>query len=86
VRRRLENGRYEQMSRRHSWNAAETLANCFLIHLPRHPDHHENPSRRYQALLHHDESPQLPTGYAGMLLLAVVPPLWFAVMNPRLQA
>jgi len=85
ARRRLESGAYERFGHRHSWNASETLTNCFLIHLQRHSDHHENPSRAYQALLHHEDGPQLPTGYSGMLPLALVPPLWFAVMNRRLR-
>jgi alkane 1-monooxygenase len=86
ARRRLESGAYERFGHGHSWNASETLTNCFLIHLQRHSDHHENPARVYQALMLHDSGPQLPTGYSGMLPLAFVPPLWFAVMNRRLQA
>lgn len=82
-RQRLSDGRYERMSARHSWDAYEWLSNCFLVHLQRHADHHLNPSRPYAALQPRDESPKLPTGYAGMLPLALVPPLWFAVMNPR---
>ena len=84
--RELENGAYERVGHGHSWNASETLTNSFLIHLQRHSDHHENPSRRYQALQLYDDGPQLPTGYSGMLPLALVPPLWFAVMNRRLRA
>ncbi|RYY87905.1 MAG: alkane 1-monooxygenase, partial [Chitinophagaceae bacterium] len=42
-------------------------------------------SRKYQLLEHHDEAPQMPTGYPGMMLLALVPPAWFAVMNPRVN-
>jgi alkane 1-monooxygenase len=57
-----------------------------LYHLQRHSDHHANPTRRFQALRHFDEAPQLPTGYAGMILLALVPPLWRRVMDPRLLA
>ena len=30
-------------------------------------------------------APQLPTGYPGMMVLCLVPPLFFAVMNPRLE-
>jgi alkane 1-monooxygenase len=30
--------------------------------------------------------PQLPTGYAGCLFLASVPPLWFRLMHRRLDA
>jgi len=84
--RELEDGAYERVAHSHSWSASETLTNSFLIHLQRHSDHHENPSRRYQALQLYDDGPQLPTGYSGMLPLALVPPLWFAVMNRRLRA
>lgn len=86
ARRRLENEAYERMGHQHSWNASEVLTNCFLIHLQRHSDHHESPARPYQALMHYEDGPQLPTGYSGMLPLALVPPLWFAVMNPRVQS
>jgi len=85
ARRRLDGGAYERVGHGHSWSASETLTNCFLIHLQRHSDHHENPARAYQALLHHEDGPQLPTGFSGMLPLALVPPLWFAVMNRRLR-
>jgi alkane 1-monooxygenase len=54
--------------------------------LQRHSDHHANPMRRYQALRHFEESPQLPSGYASMLLLAYIPPLWRAVMDRRVLA
>ena len=57
-----------------------------LYHLQRHSDHHANPTRRYQALRHFEESPQLPTGYAGMIVLAIVPPLWRRVMDHRVLA
>lgn len=82
-RRRLADGRYERPSARHSWDAYEWLSNAFLVHLQRHADHHLNPMRPYAALQPQAESPKLPTGYAGMVPLAFVPPLWFAVMNPR---
>jgi alkane 1-monooxygenase len=66
----------------HSWNASERVTNWFLFNLQRHSDHHYKPGRRYQVLRHIDEAPQLPTGYAGMVLLALVPPLWFRAMDP----
>lgn len=85
-RRKLENGRYERTNPNHSWNSNYLLTNLFLFHLQRHSDHHANAKRRYQVLRHYDESPQLPNGYAGMVVLALIPPLWFAVMNPRVRA
>jgi alkane 1-monooxygenase len=82
-RQQLADGRYEKVSERHSWDANQWLTNCYLIHLQRHADHHLNPMRPYAALQPRAESPKLPMGYAGMLPLALVPPLWFRVMNPR---
>jgi alkane 1-monooxygenase len=84
-RRKLPNGRYENVSAAHSWEAREALTNILLIKLQRHADHHINPVRRYQALRVFEQSPQMPTGYPGMMLLSLIPPLFFRVMNPRLD-
>ena len=70
----------------HSWNSNNIASNVLLYHLQRHSDHHANPTRRYQTLRDFEESPALPTGYAGMILLALVPPLWRRVMDPRVLA
>lgn len=85
-RRELSPGVWERTTPFHSWNAAERVTNWLLFHLERHADHHAYASRPYFALRHVDDSPQLPTGYAGMLLLALVPPLWRRVMDPRVHA
>ncbi|MDO9321951.1 MAG: alkane 1-monooxygenase [Pseudomonas sp.] len=85
-RRKLENGRYERTGPAHSWNSNFLLTNLFLFHLQRHSDHHAYAKRRYQVLRHHESSPQLPNGYAGMVVLALIPPLWRAVMDPRVRA
>jgi hypothetical protein len=79
VRRMLADGRYERPAARHAWDAYEWLSNCFLVHLQRHADHHLNPMRPYAALQPQEESPKLPMGYPGMVPLAFLPPLWFAV-------
>jgi alkane 1-monooxygenase len=86
LRQKRDDGRYERTRPEHSWNSNNVASNVLLYHLQRHSDHHANPMRRYQALRHFDEAPQLPTGYAGMILLALVPPLWRRVMDPRLLA
>lgn len=75
---------YEQVNHLHSWNANFAVTNALLFQLQRHSDHHAFGFRRYQALHHHPDSPQLPAGYATMVLVALVPPLWFHIMNPRL--
>lgn len=85
-RRKLENGRYERTGPEHSWNSNYFLTNVFLFHLQRHSDHHAWAKRRYQILRHHDVAPQLPAGYSAMIVLAMFPPLWRRVMNPRVEA
>jgi len=75
--------RYERVAPRHSWNSNNIATNVLLYHLQRHSDHHANPTRRYQSLRDYEESPVLPTGYAGMILLALVPPAWRRVMDHK---
>jgi alkane 1-monooxygenase len=84
LRQKKDDGRYERCMPEHSWNSNNVASNVLLYHLQRHSDHHANPMRRYQALRHVEEAPQLPTGYAGMIVLAWFPPLWRRVMDPRL--
>jgi alkane 1-monooxygenase len=86
LRQRREDGRYERTRPEHSWNSNNVASNLLLYHLQRHSDHHANPTRRYQALRHVQEAPQLPTGYAGMIILAAVPPLWRRTMDRRVLA
>ncbi len=78
--------RYERVDPSHSWNSNNIATNVLLYHLQRHSDHHANPTRRYQALRDFEESPVLPTGYAGMIVLAIVPAVWRRVMDPRVVA
>jgi alkane 1-monooxygenase len=85
-RRKQANGRYERTNPSHSWNSNFLITNLILFHLQRHSDHHAYAKRRYQVLRHHESSPQLPNGYAGMVVLALFPPLWRAVMDPRVKA
>ncbi len=84
-RRRLPNGRYERVQPWHSWNSDHELGRIFLYELTRHSDHHYKATRKYQVLRHFDESPQLPFGYPASMLLALVPPLWFHLMDARLR-
>ena len=86
LRQRLPDGRYERPAPQHSWNSNRIVSNLLLYQLQRHSDHHARPTRRYQCLRHCAEAPQLPAGYFGMFLVALVPPLWRRVMDPRVMA
>lgn len=85
ARKKLPNGRYEKVTPLHSWNASHIVSNFLLFQLQRHSDHHAFAHKRYQVLDHYDESPQLPQGYSAMIVLALFPPLWFKVMDRRLE-
>jgi len=76
-------GSYERTLPEHSWNNNNIVTNLFLYQLQRHSDHHAFPSRPFQALRHFDEAPELPSGYATMLIPALIPPLWYKIMDQR---
>jgi alkane 1-monooxygenase len=79
------NGRREPFRVGHAWNADHVLSNSVLANLQRHSDHHVNAWKSYPEL-QASPGPQLPTGYAGCLLLAAIPPLWFGLIDRRLDA
>jgi alkane 1-monooxygenase len=78
-------GKYERAMPQHSWNSNHILGRLMLFELSRHSDHHYLASRKYQILKHYGDAPQLPTGYPGSMLLSLLPPLWFWVMNKRIK-
>ena len=82
-RKPLAEGKYERAMPQHSWNSNHAIGRVMLFELSRHSDHHFLASRKYQVLRHHEGSPQMPTGYPGMMLLSLLPPLWFRVMNKK---
>jgi alkane 1-monooxygenase len=84
-RAKKESGIYERAMPHHSWNSNHVIGRLMLFELSRHSDHHYIASRKYQILRHHDHSPQMPTGYPGMMILAHIPPLWFWVMHSNMK-
>ena len=85
-RKKDKNGRYEWVKTIHSWNSNHVVGRLVLYELTRHSDHHFISSKKYQVLESIDESPQLPYGYPTSILLSMVPPLWFKIMNPRVES
>ena len=84
-RKKKSNGLYERVMPYHSWNSNHELGRIMLYELTRHSDHHYLASKKYQLLDHHDNSPQLPLGYPGSMLMSLLPPVWFWVMNPKVR-
>ena len=85
LRKEIRSGVYEKVQPWHSWNSDHVFGRIILFELTRHSDHHYKASRKYQVLRHFENSPQLPSGYPAMMLLSLIPSLWFRVMNPRVQ-
>jgi alkane 1-monooxygenase len=84
-RKQTGEGKYERALPQHSWNSNHILGRLMLFELSRHSDHHYLTSRKYQVLQHHEDAPQLPTGYPGSMILALLPPAWFYVMNRKIK-
>lgn len=84
LRKKLPSGRYERVREVHSWNSNHVMGRIILYELTRHSDHHYISSKKYQVLDCHEDSPQMPFGYPTSMVLSLIPPLWFSIMNPRI--
>lgn len=74
----------ERVTEFHSWQSDKVISRFVLVDLSRHADHHYYASKPYHTLKSYENSPELPSGYAGLFFVAAVPPFWFKLMNPRL--
>lgn len=78
---RPENTRVTEL---HSWDSDLFVSRFVLVDLSRHADHHYYASKPYHTLINYDNSPKMPSGYAGLFFIAAIPPLWFAMMDKRI--
>ena len=76
---------YERVKPHHSWNSNHVIGRLMLFELSRHSDHHYLASRKYQVLRNMEEAPQMPTGYPGMIVLSLFPPVWFSIMHKQMK-
>jgi alkane 1-monooxygenase len=84
LRLKMKSGRYERVKEIHSWNSNHVIGRIVLYELTRHSDHHFKSSKKYQILDCHEESPQMPFGYPTSMVISLIPPLWFKLMNKRI--
>jgi alkane 1-monooxygenase len=75
---------YERLGAHHAWNTGRYNRCINLFQLESHADHHMHPGRPFDKLSHHDDSPAHPAGYSFMVLLSLIPPLWFKIMDKRI--
>jgi alkane 1-monooxygenase len=85
LQRNADGAKREAFGMMHAWNADHLASNSLLANLQRHSDHHMHAWKPY-ATLEALPGPQLPTGYSGCIILAMLPPLWFGMMHRRIAA
>lgn len=87
TRKYLGDNRYERVKAHHSWDSAHRVSGLLLINLQRHADHHLHPMRRYPLLQLYTSGtvPILPTGYPPMTFIAMIPPIWRRMFNPKVR-
>jgi alkane 1-monooxygenase len=85
TREKSEGALYERVKPHHSWNSNHIIGRLMLFELSRHSDHHYLASRKYQVLRNLQDAPQMPTGYPGMIVLSLCPPIWFSIMHKQMK-
>lgn len=80
------NGKLEPMGPQHSWNAPQAYSAALMMNAPRHSDHHMHPGRPFTSLRLDQTMPTLPFSVPVMGAVALIPPLWRSIMDPRALA
>tara|TARA_B100000700_G_scaffold202871_1_gene223070 strand:- start:1031 stop:1672 length:642 start_codon:yes stop_codon:yes gene_type:complete len=83
--RTKKNGVYEAYGEQHSWNSRYSTANWSTFNLGLHAEHHQTANKNYPLLSHQKKEMEMPANYSIMIIMALIPPLWFKFMNPRLK-
>ena len=83
--RKKENGRYERFTDLHSWNSRHISANWSTFNLGLHAEHHQSASKPYPLLSQEEKAIEMPANYSIMLIMALIPPLWFFVMDRKID-
>ncbi len=80
------NGKYEKFSDYHSWNSRHISANWSTFNLGLHSEHHKSAGKHYPLLSQKEKKMEMPSNYSVMLLMALIPPIWFYVMDRKLTS
>ena len=84
--RKMENGKYERFTDQHSWNSRHISANWSTFNLGLHAEHHQSASKHYPLLSQEEKVIEMPANYSIMLIMALIPPLWFFIMHKKLAS
>lgn len=81
----LSRAENQRVNEAHSWQSDRFVSRFVLVDLSRHADHHFYASKPYHTLITYENSPVLPTGYAGLFFIAAIPNLWFKIMHKKIN-
>ena len=84
--RKMQNGKYERFTDHHSWNSRHISANWSTFNLGLHAEHHQSASKPYPLLSQEEKVIEMPANYSIMLIMALIPPLWFFIMDRKLAS
>ena len=84
--RKMQNGKYERFNDHHSWNSRHISANWSTFNLGLHAEHHQSASKPYPLLSQEEKVIEMPANYSIMLIMALIPPLWFFIMDRKLAS
>lgn len=73
------------MAPQYVWDSYALASNAVTFNLPRHASHHSEVGADYFRLKRRQTARQLPVGYPAAVTMALLPPLWFRIMNARLD-
>ncbi|EBA12889.1 alkane 1-monooxygenase [Roseobacter sp. CCS2] len=79
------NGKPEPVAAKHSWNSPHWFSSALMLNATRHSDHHAHPGRHYPALTLPKDAPMLPRPLPLMASIALIPPLWRRIMDPKVD-
>ena len=75
----------EPYNKKHAWDCRHYATNWSTFNLGLHSDHHSKPGKRFPLLSNQAPQNEMPFSYPIMILLALVPPIWFKIMNHRIK-
>lgn len=70
---------------KHSWNTNRRISSLILFSLTRHSAHHEKGDLPFWVLNPYPDAPEMPFGYLTTIYVCMIPPLWYKVINPKLE-
>ena len=75
----------ERVGDTHSWQTNSLITEYFLLGFGNHSDHHTRVTKTYAEIIQKEDGPRMPFGYFGSLVVVMMPPLWFSIVDKRIK-